>query len=552
MKSLVTQLPQLNYYFISSLLIIVILKCLLFPSLTTDPEVWAEAGSNYLPYALYSTYWQNLWATDAGYLPLLPRFLSVIIIKVFHGIEIYAAATQLIAIGFIALFSSIINFQVFRKLFPSDLLRFLTGISIAFIPDYELNTFINFTYFGLVPLLLFLFIDKSNMRNSIFWSISLFLFLIIMSKPHFIAFAPILFVMCIITYRKKLHRTLTFYVLCLMGLLVQIITLKLNPSNWGTSSGISTIIGEIVYSQLSIYKHVFVGDHTLSSLPAFLLFLIGLTVMIFFFVRKQLTQKNKIHLYFFITCNILALSTITMTILSVKAVFPPDMPFFGTPNDRHFMFANVAILLAGIIVIQSYIRKRWVLILVLSLILINSSAFAYFYNKETIYASEKQRTFQITHTSFDPYSNKKSSYSQWDIYNHLLNDDRYCIPINPFPSLITRNCEILHKFEDISIAKNKVETIMTPRNSTRQRWQVQAVVLINTSQLNKFDELNLVAFDKNNQQIGTAYQLTPDSSYEYVYYLFEEPVEDIATIKFFQGDNIYKVTPTLLWLGIKH
>jgi hypothetical protein len=500
---------------------------------------------------LYSSYWQNIWATDAGYLPWFQRLISVLTVKVFNGVEQFALVTQISAMFFIAFFASIINFTVFRKIFPSDLLRFILGISIAFIPDYEVHAFINFIYFGIVPALLFLFINKEKMNRFIFWISAVFLTLVMMSKPHFLSFAPLLVIIGWYAYQKKQKRTLAFSILVLTSFLLQIISLKLNPSVWDKDASLAEMIGQVAYSWLSMYKHVFLGDYMFTSLPSFILFLILLITALFLFVKNQLAKKDKTILYFFLVCNYIACITVIMTIVTAKEIFPPEMPIWGMPNDRHFIFTNISVLLAGIVVLQTFVKKKPILLSVVALLLLNSSAFTFFYDKKVPTVTNRAEAFQPNST-IDPYQDPKRSYSQWKLYSPMLQNERYCIPINPYPFLLSKECTYLSEYKINTNVTKKEERIVIPQESRSEQWQIQGIILVNELQKNAFDRLKLVAYSADGTVQATAKQITPDSTYSYIYFLFPKPAEKIAYMRFYNDDKILRITPTVLYLGTKN
>src|SRR5258706_8009482 len=146
------------YLFTISCILIIVIKCIQFPSLTLNAEMFAESGTNFFIHAYRDTIVTNFISTDAGYLPLAQRIVSVILVKVFHIVGGYAFASQAVAIFIIAIMSSLFTLSIFNKYCKSTLLRFIIGISIALISDYELNVFINFIYYGALLLFLGIFI----------------------------------------------------------------------------------------------------------------------------------------------------------------------------------------------------------------------------------------------------------------------------------------------------------------------------------------------------------------------------------------------------------
>lgn len=533
------KIPKVNYYFLIACIFIIFIKCIQLPSQTIHAEIWAEAGTNYLQVAVDKNFWENLQTVDAGYLPILQRLIAVLIVQGFQLIGNYAMSIQMISLFCIALFSSIITLHIFRKLFPSDMLRCIIAVAIAFIPDYELNSFINFAYYGFIPVLLFLFVKQEKMKTNIFCLLSFFLLLVIMTKPHFLSFAPLFVIFGWVAWKKKNFRSVVFYCLAVCGLLLQIISLKLHPSHWGKTASHAKIVGEIIYSNLSIYKHVFLNDYIFGNIPAFLIYIILLSFIFFIFIKKQLQEKNKLPLYFFIACNAIAFFSISMTIATVQAIFPPEMPFFGVPNDRHFVFANIAVFLAGIMVLQSFIKNKKTLVVVVFLVMVNSGAFGYFY--------DKLQGKKILITAFDQYYTKQTSYSQWGTYSFLVKQPSYCIPINPFPWLLKKNCAYLTSPKEVQTTTKKVQEIHVEKNS----WHIQSIILVNFPHNNQFHQLSLIGYDTNGNKIAEAKQITPDSSYRYIYFLFPKKQQGIQTIRFFQSGKLFPVIPTVIVLGTK-
>src|SRR5260221_12059054 len=104
-----------RYLFLLSIIILFILKCIQFPSLTYHAEMFAENGTNYFIHAYKDNLLTNLVTTDAGYLPLAQRLIAVILVKGFHIVAWYPFFSQIIAIIFIVFTSSLIVLNTFNK-----------------------------------------------------------------------------------------------------------------------------------------------------------------------------------------------------------------------------------------------------------------------------------------------------------------------------------------------------------------------------------------------------------------------------------------------------
>lgn len=537
---------KLNYYFILSVTIIVFLKILQFPSLTIHAQPFAETATNFFYIAYEKNLWQNFLTPDAGYIPFLERIIAIIAFKGFHLTTQFMVVIQMIATILVGVFSSVITLSAFRHIFRSDLLRFLLAIAIGFIPDYQLMTFINFPYYGFVPIFLLLFVNKEKIKGRHLILLFCFLLLLILSKPHFLLFLPIFAFVSFFAFRKKLLKTAWFYLGGVAAFLLQILSVLFHPFAFAGSSHRSVIkkIAESIYSLLSMYRHAFLNDHLFANIPGFLFFVLLLGVFFFMFVKKQLLSRNQFPLYFFILCNYFAIFSTILTIGTISAIFPPGMPFFALPNDRHFFFTNVAVLFAGVMMMQTLIKKQWVLVLIVFILLFTSNAFFYPFDKE--------QQFKIIFTSFDQYPKAQMSYAQWEYTASVLQNKDYCIPVNPFPWLLHNNCDYLNHFLEVQNTTQKMEVFdLSTKYPESSRWQIRSIILINIPTPNSFKILTILAYDKNNKLLGKAQQLSPDSSYNYVYFYFPKKISSVERFVFLENNTPIAIIPDFMFFGTK-
>lgn len=536
---------KINYYFFSAIVLIIFFKILEFPSLTLHAQPFAETGTNFFAIAYEKSFLQNIIATDAGYIPLLERLIAVILVKGLHLTTYFVIAAQLIAVFFVALFSSIITLKVFRNIFPSDLLRFILALSIGLIPEYELLTFINFPYYGFVPVFLLLFIDKEKLKLQNLVLLFCFLILLILSKPHFLLFLPVFMFVSFFAYKMRLWKTALFYGGAIIALLLQIVSVLFHPLAFHVTNihrPFFKKIAEIIYAITSMYKHAFFNDHLFYSIPGFLIFLILLSVVLIFFIKIQLKNINRFPLYFFFIANYFAIFSIILTIMTIAAIFPPSMPFFALPNDRHFLFTNIAVLFAGTMVLQTFVKKQWVLVTIVSLLLFTSNAFLYPFNKD------QQKG--IMFTSFDQYPIQQMSYAQWDDTAIALQNSDYCIPVNPFPWLLQKNCNYLNHFQEVQTTQKKIHKFdIDSKYPKSNMWRIRALILVNIPHHNTFQKITIFALDKNNTIVGKAQQLSSDSTANYLYFYFPKKVIGATKLVFFAYNRPITIIPEFIFLG---
>lgn len=135
-------------YFLLTLGLYLLLLRLRQPRWMLGGEMWAEMGSNYFVHARSTSLWNQLFALDAGYIPLPQRILSLIIRKSSAPVPYVPYLYTWIAAVSSGLLVGSFCLSAFRRLIASDTLRFVTCLCLLMASDFESRTFVNFTYFG--------------------------------------------------------------------------------------------------------------------------------------------------------------------------------------------------------------------------------------------------------------------------------------------------------------------------------------------------------------------------------------------------------------------
>ena len=208
MKDMIAAAEKGNRLFYASFLLILLYIFLRFPSLSYRAEAFAETGWLFFDSARGQNALDTIFQLEVGYLPFFQNIISLIVVKVLRIVDYYPYWMQGISAVSIAFFSSLINLKAFRPAINDDLTRFVAGlvIGIGVFTEYELYTFINFTYFGLVYALLIIYMDIEKMK---WWAYAPALFLSVItltSKPHFAAFLPVYLVLCVERFRRKKYK----------------------------------------------------------------------------------------------------------------------------------------------------------------------------------------------------------------------------------------------------------------------------------------------------------------------------------------------------------
>ena len=549
----------------------ILIKYILFPSLTIKPEVFAESGTNFFINGYYNNIWTNIITVDAGYLPWMQRIIAVFATKVIQDISFYPYITQWSAIFFISLFSSIIVLPVFRRLIPFDSVRFLLAIGISMISDYELNSFINFVYFGSIFTFLMIFVNKEEMKTIYVLLLALLTGIIFCSKGVFVVFIPVYFLLFLFYLAKKEYRSVMYYSVSIFFGAIQILTMiSHTTSSQSQSHGLFTLVLYVLktfYYLLLTYRHVLIGTFTTDK--GYLLGMIFVVIILFFGIKKIWNKKNNYLLTFILIGNILAFGSLFLTVVLVRSntsVFTSptsrslsaqksvSLPNSKTQNQqftlqidksvffvKHFanlrnMFvSNVIIFLAAVVIILTLFDKKSHQLLVLGIIIYSSGAFGQFSVEE-------------------PYRQQLQSFSQWQTYVALLKRPNYCIPLNHYPFIISKNCNYLfpldpEKYIPSSKTVNQINLIKI--DSKAKDWKIESVVIVNNNK--QFTDKNtmLYAYDENGEILTKTKQLTP-SDYNYVYFLFDIPRSGVSRLIWKDSNNkTIMVSPNILVFGTR-
>ena len=164
-------------------------------------EMFAEMGTNYFPNANDPSLYENLFATDAGYIPLPPRMIALLgsLLNLPASIIPYFYSGSAIVLA--AVMVSTFCLRPFRILIQNDALRFLTAITIAMVADFQTRTFINFSYFSaffIATITALAFVEKN--REVPWWS--WFIPLLILSKPAILAALPAMVITAMVSNRR--------------------------------------------------------------------------------------------------------------------------------------------------------------------------------------------------------------------------------------------------------------------------------------------------------------------------------------------------------------
>lgn len=178
---------------------------------------YAEAVSNFLKYAREESFMVNILISDAGYLPLLPRLITIFLITLLRipaGIALYGM--QFTACLCCCMIWAFFTLHPFRGILGiSERIIFCFVIMAVCFYD-ETVFFTNFVYWGILLIFLFVISDMDQWRLSAYSIITLGCSLVCLSKGAYVIMLPFMAV-CLLVFWKSMGRRDKVFAFCLMG-----------------------------------------------------------------------------------------------------------------------------------------------------------------------------------------------------------------------------------------------------------------------------------------------------------------------------------------------
>ncbi len=503
-----------NYFFVAAFLLIFGALVFKFPSLGIRGEFWAESATNFFNNAVNVSFWHSLSATDTSYLPLLPRLISELLAGGLHLYRAFPMITGLISLAFVAFFASFITARPFRAIIPSDWARFLLALTLGFVANYENFTFNNFAYFGVYFLFLVIFLTKERLTKLELITTIVLGALLFTSKGFFLVFLPVYAYFLYEAWRKKSRPSVWFYGLTTLAGLVQLVVTAHNLNKWSIATTVHTTlwqkIGLTIFLFLRTVTTLVFGSNTdISGKLAFVTVIVILGLIGYLIYRLWRAQQSELSRFVGVSLILLVFS-LGLSVLSLADVNTAAVSFrvYETlPLIRWYLFSFFFVLMIFVAVLSAAVKDQKVLVLILLIVGARFSLLGF---------ASYQENF--AETAF----NSQVSFSQWQYFAPLLNDPDYCIPINPNPWVLTKNCSEFSNLGALATPSDSVglgtllplKEIGTPT--------IRAIVLDRPPQPAGAQGLVIQAI-KNGKVIGESQELTPLSN-EWVYFLFNPKV----------------------------
>ncbi len=514
--------PNINGYFFISFVTLVFLIAVRFPTLAHRAEVWAEAGTNFFFMARYESIWENLQKDDCGYLPLMQRCISLAVVKGFGITANYPNVIQAISLVATALFCSMYTLRVFRRLLADDLSRFLICLVVGVrgFACYDLYSFINFPYFGIVFLILAPWLALEQMSRLRYVMVITIGCLIILSKGMFVLMGPIAGFGVFWAFCARDRRRGIFFIALGLAAAIQTVFIVNHPEiRFPEQRGLEYALHEPFslfvdwfYTHANTFNAQFAG-HTHRCFNAIPL-AFGIRVAVFLLLLTFLYRLGKPGvLWFFLYSHAVGAAAIALVDLITPPIPPTLMGVPGIFGHQSFI-AETAVLLGTVVGVLNLLRHGIIQRVGLVAMLLP----ACFYPP--------------AHT--DIYTDPVDSPGDWRRYCHLLKEDSVCVPINPRGWFILRNCRLLFRTHTPVPPLTQFE-LHTQAPDCHQ-FVIHGVFIQvdnpSQGQLRKAVELN--AIDERGMTLDRARCLTePEEAHQY--YLFPQPLRGVHAFQFSHG-----------------
>lgn len=544
---------NLNLYFVFSFLLIVLVACIRFPSLTYKAEAWYETGSNYITYACHLNIKDALLGLDNGYLIIIQRFIALIAARLLP-LKYYPYTVQWFAIIFVALCFSMINLKTFRKILPSDFLRFVVSILIGCIvaSDSVFFIFNGFMYVGFIYILLQFFIDKENMKLVSFTSLLVLSVLIVLSKGTFIIMLPFFALYSIITLIQKNKKTALFYFFLSISAITQLLVMVYNQNNnWMAPqigidklhppSLLTTIYDTFVYYVQSYSLFIFSRlnvNPLIKNIVSILFIISASTFLVRFYKQKKISQNT---FWFIIIANLIAIAYFSLiaylqytTLYEDFYITPKWTDTYILPHNQH-LYVEYFLIFISVVVFLFYVIKSRIILTIVTIVITFLSILN---NPDTIH---------------DPCNfNNTPNTVKWKYFYKQIYDKQGFFPVNQYPYAYTSNTNVLNMgyendYIPISINKPVYGINFNDYRPITNSWTIKGFYFQQEqNQIGK--EFNFIAYDEFGHKIEKAKRYSPKESL-YQTYSFSKEIKISRLVFFDEHMNKIKLVPKFKFVG---
>lgn len=535
------------FLLISSLLIIIITYSINYFFMIIDAQPYAEEIINFYNSAENLDFFKNLFLADAGYLPLLQHIIAWILIRILHLGSYSIFTMNMIALFIGAFICSLINSEHLEK-YVSYKTRFLLSIylPIVLLNNFEILTFINFVYYGIILIIFAGLIDLKKLSSKKFVLLSIGISLLCLSKGFYVVMIPITLLCLFFCNRKLSLRKFILICIILITSCVELIYSLKYQNLWlnkGLDQSILETILLFIKNVLLVFSKILIGVIALpiEKMKYFEVYFIGISFLLitfliplYFVVIKKNYEKKYIALIFL---NLTSLAISSFMVLTL----PYQISFASLSRNRHEIFIIVTIFFTLIVAVsigKEYYTSHDV------------SRFKYWIGFSC--GVSVIMCYIILSKMITPLPEWNESpsnyYSSWNEYNKYTKKDAYAIPIIPNGWLYQKNSIIyfigygnsqLVGTQNIAIIEQDNNmNIINIDNYTDLVGKKIIGVYVNRIDLN--NEYKIVIKGSNGSIIAEALQVSQVNKV-FTGFLFDEPISNISSIEFYDSNNNQKL-----------
>ena len=499
-------------YFLTAILIYFLIN-IKAPTLSFSTEPYAEIVTNFLNNGLYINKFNNIWITDAGYWPLFQRIIGLIVIKLF-GInpKITVIIMQNTAILIISLICSLFILKEYSK-YGNNFFRLAICLmlgSFTLVPYNETHTFINFSYFCLVVLILVSLLNIDKLSKLQYIILSIILFFMCISKSHFVILLPIIVMFFVFLYKKLSLREKKLLIILQISLLIQIIYTVRNISRWINDDSekleFSKIFSNVLHQLIQQTSYIFYPDITgnLNGMVINIYFLILLVIVIIICLYFLKVNKNRESI---ILVSLLMLIFGTATYNSVIRIWYFDINWLMLVErieNRHTIFIKISMIFVLVLLIYNlniWLKKNYPLIT-------KVKTMKMFYNIIALILM-----IRLGISDKNAAIKSEEAFSDWKVYSEFYKNRNYLIPIEPFNWVSVRGEKIHYFAKDLKDfvfvdTRNRIETLDDQIHELILSKPIKMeYIYLQRLRSNNFDKLRIILYEKNGQPISELVQL---------------------------------------------
>lgn len=387
-------------------------------------QPWAEMAEDFIPVSM-EQFPRNLFAADAGYVPIAQRFISWSIHVIGIPLEYQPLVMTQVAITSTAFFACTFAFPEFRDIGIKTRDRFAIALAFIFLLDFETKTYVNFSYFVAVPIIALSLQKIANPTSRLpGWAWLAVLFAV--SKP---ALYPVVAILSLIVFSKWKSQRVAwkfFSISLVLGALAQTLLLLGNRGEQEKWNAVDAALYERIFA-VPFYFLGQVGRSVLFGInfnSSFWAICTGAAFILTFVILVRGITAKFVSVYLFST----AFLTTAFNVLILGSFWPTDLSALTwEPVTRHVAIGIFLVLIAVTILLRELPER------------LSSSQ-----NSALKSMTQVLLVAYLVIYVFVPHGRAMNApvigNAKWELVSSAAGKDN-CLPIDPFGWVFGNECE---------------------------------------------------------------------------------------------------------------